>query len=171
MSDDRQTQDEEQAPPNEEPRTLDAKVDALQKKFDRLADELKTLTWTISRMKDSKLTDPRHSLYDWELQHLRSETHQAQFRAALKALQNRIEGVPIPDNEKINVDGVSGEKLYATTPPTIDEVLDTLKTIVPMSDDGVLDLMRAVEQQRDLDLHYLELSDLVSFVQDSVKPR
>ena len=83
---------------DEERQPLEQKVDELRNRLDRLEDEWRSLRWTVLRLTDSKLANPRHPLLDWELQALQSEQRQAQFRAAMTALQNRLLDNPTPDH-------------------------------------------------------------------------
>lgn len=126
-----------------EKETLEQEVEVLRSRLDRLDDEWRTLRWTVLRMTDSKLTNPRHPLLDWEVQSLQSEQRQSQFRAVMTALQNRLLGNLTPEHEQIEVEGISREKLYAPVRPTIEEVMDTLKTVVREDEAGILELMLA----------------------------
>jgi cystathionine beta-lyase/cystathionine gamma-synthase len=148
--------------------SLEQKLEDLRNRLDQLENEWRTLRWTALRMTDSKLTNPRHALLDWELQALQSEQRQAQFRAAMTALQNRLLGNSTPEHEQIEVEGISREKLYAPTRPTIEEVLDTLKIIVREDEAGIVEMMLAARHEREPGVEYF---DLAEFVLNSLKPR
>lgn len=148
--------------------TLTEKVDELRIRLDRLEDEWRTVRWTVMRMTDSKLTNPRHPLLDWEVQALQSEQRQGQFRAVMKAFQNRILGNPTPENEQMEIEGVSRHALYAPTRPSIAEVVETLKTVIHEDEAGIVELMLAARYERQAGVEYF---DLAEFVLNSLTPR
>jgi hypothetical protein len=147
--------------------TLNEKVDELRTRLHQLEDEWRTLRWTVMRMADSKLTNPRHPLLDWEVQNLQSEQRQGQFRAVMTAFQNRILGNPTPENEQMEVEGVSRHALYAPTSPSIVEIVETLKTLVHEDEAGIVEIMLAARNERQAGVEYF---DLAEFVLNSLKP-
>jgi predicted nucleic acid-binding Zn-ribbon protein len=144
---------------DQERQTLEAKIDELRNRLERLEEEWETLSSRVSRMTVSKLTDPRHPLIDWELHHFSSDAEHVRFHATMAALQNRLNGVIVPENEQIEIDGIARTTLYSSTPPTIAEIIEALKLVTHGTERSVLKLMEVAKEEFAYD--YEDLADFV----------
>ncbi|MBK9266792.1 MAG: hypothetical protein IPM54_44290 [Polyangiaceae bacterium] len=79
----------------------------------------------------------------------------------MTALQNRLLGNPTPEHEQVEIEGVSREKLYAPTRPTIEEVLDTLRTVAREDEAGIVEIMLAARHEREPGVEYFDLAEFV----------
>ena len=143
----------------QERQTLEAKIDELRNRLERLEEEWETLSSRVSRMTVSKLTDPRHPLIDWELHYLSSEAEHVRFHATMAALQNRIKGTMIPESERIEIEGIASQTLYSATPPTRTEIIEALKVVTHGTERSVLKLMEVAKEEFAYD--YEELADFI----------
>jgi hypothetical protein len=144
-----------------ERQTLEEKVDELTKTLDRLEDECLHYQMAISRMTTCKLTDPRHPFTDWELFYLQNEDAQKKFRAVMKTLQNRLEGKETPIAEQTEVDGIPKEVLYGASKPSYLEIVDTLKRVGRQDNTGLIEVMKAIKDEYEVDLEFGVLADFV----------
>lgn len=145
---------------------LEEKVDELRNTLDRLEEEWQTYSDRVFRMMSCKLTDPRFPLTDWELVHLPSPKHRASLRATLQALQNRLTGQPTPEADRLDIDGISREALYNTEIPSLDEVLEVLRRVIPGTDRTVCEVMQLARDESNVDF-----DELANFVLDAIKMR
>lgn len=143
----------------QERQTLEAKIDELRNRLERLEEEWETLSSRVSRMTVSKLTDPRHPLIDWELHYLSSEAEHVRFHATMAALQNRIKGTMIPESERIEIEGIASQTLYSATPPTSTQIIEALKVVTHGTERSVLKLMEVAKEEFSYD--YEELADFI----------
>lgn len=150
----------------EEKLALEAKIDDLTKTLDRMEHEWSEFLTIVSRMTVSKLTDPRYPFSGWEVLVLQSATEQARFRATMRALQNRLEGKETPVAEQMDVGVVPKEVLYASSKPSLAEVVDILKQVGRQDDEGLAEVMRAVKREYEADT---EFGVLAQFVLDGVR--
>jgi len=144
---------------DQERQTLEAKVDELRRRLEQLDEEWETLFSRVSRMTVSKLTDPRHPLIDWELHYLSSEAEHVRFHATMAALQNRLSGVIVPENEQVEIEGIARTTLYSSTRPTIGEIIEALKLVTHGTERSVVKLMEVAKEEFAYD--YEELADFV----------
>ena len=144
---------------DEERQTLEAKVDELRRRLEQLDEEWDTLSSRVSRMTVSKLTDPRHPLIDWELHHFSSEAEHLRFHATMTALQNRIKGTIVPENERVKIEGIDPETLYSSALPTRAEIIDALKIVAYGTERSVVKLMELAKEEFAYD--YEELADFI----------
>jgi len=107
----------------------------------------------------SKLTDPRHPLIDWELHHFSSEAEHLRFHATMTALQNRIKGTIVPENERVKIEGIDPEALYSSASPTRAEIIDALKIVAHGTERSVVKLMELAKEEFAYD--YEELADFI----------
>lgn len=149
---------------DQEKQTLEAKVDELRRRLEQLEEEWETLSSRVSRMTVSKLTDPRHPLLDWELHHFSSEAEHVRFHATMTALQNRLKGVIVPENEQVDIEGIARTALYSPARPTATEIIEALKLVTHGTERSVVKLMELAKEEFAYD--YEELADFVleSFV-------
>lgn len=149
-----------------ERQALEEKVDELRKTLDRLEEEWQTYSDRVFRMMSCKLADPRFPLTDWELVHLPSPKQRANLRATLQALQNRLTGKTTPETNRLEIDGISPETLYGAGVPSLDEVFDALKKVIPGTDRTVCEVMQLARDESNVDF-----DELVNFVLDAIKIR
>lgn len=149
---------------NEE--TLEEKVDELRKTLDRLEEEWENVYEQISRMTTSKLTDPRYPLTDWELLYLPTRAQRMRLRATIQALQNRLTNTPTPEHERVEIDGISKETLYGAGLPSLDEVVQALRTATEGPDSTVFNVMQLAKEEFDIDC-----DELANFVMAGMKLR
>lgn len=162
----------------EEKLALEAKIDELTKMLDRMEDEWSEFLTIVSRMTYSKLSDPRYPFSNWEVQILQSRGDKTQFRATMRALQNRLEGKETPLAEQVEIsaipslgdwpgrDAIPKEVLYAATKPSLAEVVGILKQVGHQDDAGLAEVMRAIKLEHDVDT---EFGVLAQFVLDGVR--
>lgn len=151
---------------NSEQQELEEKIEELTKTLDRLQDEWDIFHQRVFKMMVSKLTDPRHPFTDWELIYLHSKEEQTRFRAVMKALQNRLEGKETPVSEQVEVENIPKDILYASSKPSLAEVVDILKKAGRQSDTSILEVMNAIKDEFEVDT---EFGVLAQFVLDGVR--
>lgn len=145
----------------DERESLEGKIDELTKTLDRLEDDYLHYQTFISRMTVCKLGDPRHPFTDWEVVYQRTEDEQTRFRATLKALQDRLEGKETPLAEQTEIDGIPKEILYGSSKPSYLEIVDTLKQVGRQNDASLIEVMKAIKDEYEVDLEFGVLADFV----------
>lgn len=149
-----------------EQQELEEKINDLEKKLDRLDDEWDEYHAIASQLTVSKLSDPRYPFMSWELLHWQTKNERKNFRAVMTALQNRLQGKQTPLAEQMDIDFLPKEVLYASSKPSIDEVVDILKKAGREDDIGLVEIMRAVKLEFEVDT---EFGVLAKFVLDGVR--
>lgn len=150
----------------EEKLELEAKIDELTKTLDRMEDEWSEFLTIVSRMTVCKLTDPRYPFTAWEALFFQTENERARFRATMRALQNRLEGRATPIVEQIDIGVVPKEVLYRSSKPALGEVVDILKQAGRQDDEGLMEVMRAVKREFEINT---EFGVLAQFVLDGAR--
>jgi hypothetical protein len=144
-----------------EQQELEEKIDELTKTLDRMEDEWSEFQTIISRMTVCKLTDPRHPYTAWEIFILQTKREQEKFRAVMKALQNRLEGKETPVSEQVEVDDFPREVLYASSKPSLIEVVDLLKKAGREDEAGLVEVMQAIKVEFEVDAEFGVLARFV----------
>lgn len=145
----------------EEKLDLEAKIDELTKTLDRMEDEWSEFQEIVFRLTVCKLTDPRYPFTAWEALCLQTKNERTTFRAVMRALQNRLDGKETPIAEQVEICAIPKDVLYASSKPSLAEVVDILKEAGRQNDTTLLEVMRAVKLEFEVDTEFGALAQFV----------
>lgn len=129
-------------------RNLEKKIETLESEIDALRKRCHDLEWRMVRLAVAKIPDPRYPYWNWILSGAIPEETMVTLNLLLSALNERLTGVEIPNEEQKDIEGVSRDVLYGSGPLRVEDVLEAIKSITGMEDNWqVVDLIRAVNEQ------------------------